>query len=195
MRHLTPAMNTFLRSLFAFVVLFAASFANAQGGNKLKPSDVLMIELKAPAEDAQAFNGTYSVSERGTVKPPYIGEIAAAGLTTSELARRIEAAYKAADIYTNPTLTINVNTPTNYVPYVVNVGGEVRQPGEIPLREGMRLFQAITKAGGFTEFAKIKEIKLVRGNRETKYDMRRINPDGSNNPVLQDGDQVVVPQG
>ena len=78
---------------------------------------------------------------------------------------------------------------------VVNVGGSVRQPGEVPLRENMRLFQAITRAGGFTEFARQKEIKLVRGNRETKYDMRSIRADGSNNPFLQDGDQIIVPGG
>jgi polysaccharide export outer membrane protein len=88
-----------------------------------------------------------------------------------------------------------MQNPTTYVPHVVNVGGSVRQPGEVPLRENMRLFQAITRAGGFTEFARQKEIKLVRGNRETKYDMRSIRADGSNNPFLQDGDQIIVPGG
>jgi protein involved in polysaccharide export with SLBB domain len=59
----------------------------------------------------------------------------------------------------------------------------------------MRLFQAITSKGGFTEFAKVREVKLIRGNKETRYDLRTVRPDGSNNPLLMDGDQIVVPQG
>jgi hypothetical protein len=57
----------------------------------------------------------------------------------------------------------------------------------------MRLFQAITSMGGFTEFA--KPVKLIRGKKETKYDMRRIKEDGSNNPFLLDGDQIILPGG
>ena len=85
--------------------------------------------------------------------------------------------------------------PTCVAARVVNVGGEVRQPGEAPFRENMRLFQAITSRGGFTEFAKVREVKLVRGNKETKYDLRQMKSDGSNNPLLQDGDQITVPWG
>jgi hypothetical protein len=47
----------------------------------------------------------------------------------------------------------------------------------------------------FTEFAKVREVKLIRGNKETRYDLRTVRPDGSNNPLLMDGDQIVVPQG
>jgi protein involved in polysaccharide export with SLBB domain len=78
---------------------------------------------------------------------------------------------------------------------VANVEGEVRQPGDVVVRENMRLFQAITSRGGFTEFAKVREVKLIRGNKETKYDLRRMKADGSNNPLLQDFDQIIVPWG
>ena len=94
---------------------------------------------------------------------------------------------------------INVTLPTvsegGMVNHVVNVGGEVRATGEFPLRQGMTLMAAINKAGGFTEFGNPKKVKLLRNNRETIYNMKSINPDGSNNPILQDGDQIIVPSG
>ena len=74
-----------------------------------------------------------------------------------------------------------------------STSGGGRQPGEVPLRENMRLFQAITSRGGFTDSGKVQEVKLIRGKKETMYDVRRIKADGSNNPLLQDGDQIIVP--
>ena len=52
---------------------------------------------------------------------------------------------------------------------------------------------AINRAQGFTEDAGISRVRLIRANKETIYDLRKINPDGSNNPDLMDGDQIIVP--
>jgi hypothetical protein len=37
-------------------------------------------------------------------------------------------------------------------------------------------------------------VKLIRANRQTIYDMRKIDAGGTNNPILMDGDTIVVPQ-
>jgi protein involved in polysaccharide export with SLBB domain len=185
-------------SLLLLACFLAAPAVHAQMAGILKPGDSVVIQLKTPAEDAENVTTTYAVSDRGTIKLPMLEqEVSAAGVTASTLARRIEAAYKENEIYTAPM--INVTLPTvsegGMVNHVVNVGGEVRASGEFPLRQGMRLLQAINRAGGFTEFAKTKGVKLIRGNREMIFDMRKINADGSNNPVLMDGDQIIVPGG
>jgi protein involved in polysaccharide export with SLBB domain len=127
---------------------------------------------------------------------PYLDrEIQAAGLSTTELARRIEAAYRAAEIYTNPTINVVINDPSKAAPHVVTVGGEVKGGGaQVPLRENMRLFTAIMSAGGFTEFADVKHVKVIRNNNQKIYDMRKIDAGGANNPFLMDGDTIVVPQ-
>ncbi len=187
-----------LLTLLLSICLLAMPSVNAQLAGTLKPGDSVIIQLKTPAEDAENVTTTYAVSDSGTIKLPMLQqEIDARGVTVATLARRIEAAYRAAEIYTNPM--INVTLPSvsegGVFNHVVNVGGEVRQPGEFPLRQGMTLLQAVNKAGGFTEFAKTKAVKLIRGNREMVYDMRRINPDGSNNPILVDGDQIIVSGG
>jgi protein involved in polysaccharide export with SLBB domain len=187
----------FLTSLL-IVSLLSLVPAKAQMAGLLKPGDSIIIQLKTPAEDAENVTTTYAVSDTGRIKLPMLDqEIPASGITVSTLARRIEAAYKAAEIYTNPM--INVTLPNvaegGQFNHVVTVGGEVRGSGEFPLRQGMTLMAAINRAGGFTEFAKTKGVKLIRDNREQIYDMRKVNADGSNNPVLKDGDQIIVPAG
>lgn len=185
-----------LATVLAALVLMIAQKAQAQQAGVLKPGDTVNITLQTPAEDAPTVNFPYPVSDRGTVRVPMLDqEVAAAGITVSTLARRIEAAYKAAEIYTNPTITVALPQDPQIASHVVTVGGEVRGSGEFPLRQGMTLMAAINRAGGFTEFAKTKAVKLIRDNRQQEFDMRKINPDGSNNPVLKDGDQIIVPGG
>ena len=170
--------------------------AGAQTLTPLKAGDPVTIELKVPAEDAPNVSSTYNVSGSGTVKLPYLDrEISASGLTTTELARRIEQAYRAAEIYTNPTVNCTTTNPQNHIPHIITVGGEVKSGGrEVPVRDGMRLYNAIMAAGGFTEFAAVKRVKVIRGTREFVFDMRKLDPGGKNNPILMDGDTVHVPQ-
>lgn len=178
--------------------LLAILPAKAQMAGLLKPGDAVNIELKTPAEDAPNLTTTYEVSDRGTIKMPMLEqEIPASGVSASTLARRIEAAYKAAEIYTAPMINVTMPPMTagGVANHVVSVGGEVRATGEFPLRQGMTLMAAINRAGGFSDFANPKKVKLLRGNKEMIFNMKSINPDGSNNPVLMDGDQIIVPGG
>lgn len=189
-------MKSIAPFILALAALFFAAPAHAQSA-PLKAGDPILIELKVPAKDAPNVSSSYTVSEQGNVRMPYLDrEIYAAGLTTTVLARRIEAAYKAAEIYTNPTINIVINDPSKQAPHIVTVGGEVKTGGrEVPLRDNMRLYQAIMAAGGFTEFADVKHVKIIRGNRALIYDMRKsLREDGSNNPILMDGDTIHVPQ-
>ena len=185
-------MNTKIAAFVAFIALLLSLQARAQTGAVLKAGDPVTIELKVPAEDAANVTSAYTVSETGTLKMPYLEkEIMANGLSVSQLARRIEASYKAAGIYSAPT--VNVVLKQEGFPHSVTVGGEVRNSGAVPLRDNMQLFTAITTAGGFTEFADKRKVKLIRAKKATLYDLRDIKADGSNNPVLKDGDLIHVP--
>ncbi len=186
-------MKNILTLMLVLLALFPAAL-RAQT-TPLKPGDPVEIELKTPAEDAMVVSAKYTVSPSGTIKVPHLErEIQAAGITAADLARRIEAEYRRAEIYTTPTIVANINNPKEQATHVVNVAGEVKSSNTIPLREGMRLLAAVSACGGFTEFAKVKGVRLIRGNKDMVYDMRKIDPRGSNNPVLQDGDSIIVPQ-
>ena len=188
-----PSVKTIWNLLLLCALALTASTANAQQGGVLKPGDLVKIELKTPAEDGPVVSSEYVVSDNGTVKMPMLTqEVPAKGVTPSTLARRIEAAYRSEQIYTNPTINAILPSVAGQLSHVVTVSGEVRNPSEVALRQGMQLFGAITKAGGFTEYANPKRVKLIRGNKEFEYDMRSIQANGSNNPVLIDGDSIIV---
>lgn len=187
-------MKTLLTLLTTLAALILGPSVNAQT-MALAPGHSVTIELKVPSEDAANVSSVYTVSAAGTIRLPYLnGEIRAAGVSPTDLARRIEQAYRTAEIYTNPT--VNVVSKDQQINNIVTVGGAVKSGGrEVPLRDGMTLYMAITAAGGPDEFAKLKAIRVIRGNREFTCDMRKVDKAGSvNNPVLQPNDQIIVPQ-
>jgi polysaccharide export outer membrane protein len=185
-------------SLLAVGALLSVSpaLAQMQLAGLLKPGHAVFIQLKAPAGDLHKITSTYTISDQGTLKLPMLKqEIPAAGISASTLARRVEAAYLGAGTYKAPKINVGIWPSITYPQNVVIVAAEVRNAGEFPWVKGLTLMAAITRAGGFTESAGISRVKLIRGKKETIYDLRKINPDGSNNPVLMDGDQIIVPGG
>ncbi len=189
-------MKTLLTLVYLITGLMIAQQSCAQTLTALKAGDPVMIELKVPAEDAPNVSVKTNISSSGTIRISYLDrEISSAGLTTTELARRIEQAYKAAEIYTSPSIIVNTPTPEDQLAHIVTVGGEVRSPrGDVALRNNMRLYQAIISCGGPTEFADMRKVKLIRGSRSQVFDMRKIDDRGSNNPILMDGDTIHIPQ-
>lgn len=80
----------------------------------------------------------------------------------------------------------------------VNIVGEVTRPGAVQVAANTPLNQAILAAGGFNKDAKKKSVELIRLNpngtvarREITIDLAR-GIDENGNPVLQNGDVVVV---
>ena len=62
-----------------------------------------------PSTDQASISQTYTISDGGTIKLLYLeAEMSASGLRPSELARKIEAAYKTAEIFTKPNVTIRL---------------------------------------------------------------------------------------
>lgn len=81
----------------------------------------------------------------------------------------------------------------------VNMVGEVKSPGQIQVRAGTPLMQAILRAGGPTPFrANSNNVELVRINRDGTATLRRYRIDyrlgvsGPRNPPLRDGDSIIV---
>jgi polysaccharide export outer membrane protein len=81
----------------------------------------------------------------------------------------------------------------------VNVVGEVKSPGELKLRAGTPLMQALLAAGGPVPYrANRNNVELVRINRDGTATLRRYSIDyklgvsGPRNPPLRDGDSIIV---
>ena len=91
--------------LILLLTLLVASFAQA----KIIKGDTLTISIKGvPQEEQVQINGQYEVSTANKIFLPYLTNagISTSGVSTASLARRIEAAYRNAKIYTTPTISI-----------------------------------------------------------------------------------------
>jgi polysaccharide export outer membrane protein len=98
-----------------------------------------------------------TVQTNGTVALPLLGEVAIAGLTVSEIQRKLTSLL-ARDYLVNPQVEVKVK---EYQSQFVSVVGEVNSPGRKPLRGRTRLIDVLLEAGGFTPRAS-GEILITR---------------------------------
>jgi polysaccharide export outer membrane protein len=158
-------------------------------GTQLRTGDSIELRLGGvPREEIEQVTGTYTVDTEGYVNVPQVGRIEANGKTQEELQTAIEAAYKEAGIYSNPTVTVSVPLSARFV----NVGGEVKLPQRVAYTPDLTVLAAITAAGGFTEYASQSRVRLYRGMEVVKVDMRKIRKDPGNDIPLQPGDTIEV---
>lgn len=129
----------------------------------------------------------------GKISFPLVQDVQAEGLTAAELAdvlhQKLLAFVKEPQV---SVIVTQVNAPKIFVV------GSVTRPGPYPLRSDTSVLQALSLAGGFTQFASPRSIKLVRG-LGAKQEVRKINyyslidGSGDGNYLLMPGDTIVVP--
>ena len=129
----------------------------------------------------------------GKISMPLIQDVVAEGQTAEELANTIH--QKLLTFIKEPQVSVivlQVNAPKYFVM------GNVVRPGTYPLRSETSVLQALSLAGGFTQFASPRSIKLIRNTRG-KQQVQKVNyykiidEGGEGNYILQSGDTVVVP--
>ena len=140
------------------------------------------------------LSGRLHVADDGTITVPLIGQTTAAGLTTAELQKQL--AHKLSRFVNNPNVTVRVATATSQVFYVL---GEVKRAGKYQLMPGEVLSQALAEAGGPTEFANLRKVKIIRyaTDRPTEmtvnYKVLASDGDLSADVPISRGDTIVVP--
>ncbi|HUF61961.1 MAG TPA: SLBB domain-containing protein [Verrucomicrobiales bacterium] len=181
-----------LRLLLPILLAFTANI-HAQTESVLRNLNRVQISISGvPDKDRAMITNEYVVNSQGLLKIPYIGNIQATGLTCSQLQERIEQTFRAKQIFTFPVVICKASEEGAAI-RTVTVGGEVRRPSQVPFREGMTMYDAVTAAGGPTDWGHMKQVKLIRGTRETQHDMRRVAADPARNPPLNPDDKIVVP--
>jgi len=134
-----------------------------------------------------------TVGVDGCISVPLLGDVEAAGKTTSQLTDELRE--RLSRYLSAPSVTLGVNQSNNSFFYVV---GRVNKPGEYPLRGRTTFLQALAVAGGFAEWAKTDRVLVVRreGNAEVPLfaDYKKLSQgeDLDQNLVLQPGDTIVV---
>lgn len=78
----------------------------------------------------------------------------------------------------------------------VSVAGVVEHPGAVTLKADASLLSALYEAGGPAKYADIAHVQIEHDGEKTTYDVTKVLNGGvSQNPILRDGDVVLVPQG
>ena len=140
------------------------------------------------------LSGRLHVADDGSVTLPLIGQTEAAGLTTTQLQRRLTA--KLARFLHAPNVTVRVANPASQVFFVL---GEVKRAGKYQLTSGEVLSQALAEAGGPTEFANLRKVKIIRHvddhPMELTVNFKTLASDGdfSADVPISRGDTIVVP--
>ena len=166
----------------------AQAAANTDATYKIGPQDVLRVDVWKETEISRSV----PVRPDGKISLPLLNDVQAAGLTAMELANTITEGLKK--FINNPQVTVTVSEINSRRVYVT---GEVTRPGAFPLLPNMTALQALTSAGGFTQFSNPKKIYVLRNEngKQVKHPFNyKSVVDGKQDDIpLQPGDTIVVP--
>ena len=130
----------------------------------------------------------------GKISLPLIHDVQAEGLTVLWL--KNEVTRRFGEYLEHPRVTVIVNQITSYK---VSVLGRVVRPGVYPITGDTTLVEAISMAGGFTEWANKRKITVIRdqGGKKQRitinYKKIISGKDPSQNIVLKRHDTIIVP--
>ena len=134
-------------------------------------------------------SGPVQVRADGMITVALIGDVPAAGLTPEALAENIRTGLSRFIDSPNVVVRVSVTGSRRYF-----ILGNVKTPGAYDLRPDQTFLQALSVAGGFTEFAKRGSVRIIRQNGnapQPDYDavIRGDAPDVR----LEPNDTIVVP--
>lgn len=169
----------------------APDLKDAAAGNpayRIGAGDVLHISVW---EEPQ-FTETAVVRPDGMVSMPLISDVQVTGLTPAEaenlLTERLEKFVH------KPRVTVTVQEIRSRMVYIT---GEVQRPGAYPLVDSMNVVQLVARSGGLTDFAKKKQMYVLRSSKgaRIKVDYPKVIKGQlpEENVELAPGDTVVVP--
>jgi polysaccharide export outer membrane protein len=157
---------------------------------KIGPQDVLRVDVWKEPD----FTRSVPVRPDGKITLPLLNDVQASGLTPMELAHIVRDGLKK--YVTDPQVTVTIEQINSQRIYV---NGEVARPGAYPLLPNMTVLQALTSAGGFTQFARIKSSYVLRieGGKQVKmpFNYKEVinGKKPEDNIKLLPGDTIVVP--
>jgi polysaccharide export outer membrane protein len=183
-----------------------ATTAKTEDAGRAKPSDVpqssnVPSDYVIGADDTlhifvwkePDLSETLPVRPDGKISMPLLNDIAAAGLTPSQL--RDEITEKLKKYVSDPRVTVVVTGTSSRRIFAT---GEVLHTGPMTLLPHMTMLQALAQAG-FTQFANVKAVYLLRNEngRQMKipFNYKEVvkGKHPEQNIELRPGDTIVVP--
>jgi polysaccharide biosynthesis/export protein len=156
----------------------------------IAPEDVLTIDVWKEPE----ISRTVPVRRDGKISLPLLNDLQAAGLTPTQLGSEIVEKLRATIVH--PQVTVIVAQMSSLRIYIL---GQVTRGGAYPLVPHMTVMQALSIAGGFTPYANVKKIYVMRRENGTDKIFHINYKDVINgrkteqNIHMEPGDTIVVP--
>lgn len=138
---------------------FAAALGSSQIQSSARPGDPL---------------AGFIVDQNGSLTFPYAGTLQVAGLRTDEIQQRLSLAL--GKYFVKPQVTVRM---ASYRAHQVYVDGEVHSPGALSVNDvPMTLYEALSRAGGFSEAADQSDLVLVRGGQSHRVNLTQLLAQG-----------------
>jgi polysaccharide export outer membrane protein len=157
---------------------------------QLGPGDMVNVAIYAGGEKQEDFTG--DVSPAGTLTSPLIGQIPVTGMTAFQLSGKMREIL-AREFFVDPQVLVTVRNQARKV----FVSGEVRNPGAYNAQEGLTVLSACTLAGGFTNYAAMNRVKVLRNENGTtrtiEIDLSKVRRGKTPDLAIAAGDRVDVP--
>jgi polysaccharide export outer membrane protein len=193
-------LRSFVRSLAVGAALVAAVNASAAGQQPARAKPAAETAYAIGAGDRLRLfvwketdlSQEIVVRIDGIITVPLIGDVQAAGLTTSELSTAIQE--KLAHFVNSPSVTVGLVSAQSAQIFIV---GRVSRAGAFGLEKPTTFLQALALAGGFVEFAKTDHVLVFRRGETqplvVNYKKLESGSDPADNILLRSGDTIVVP--
>lgn len=156
------------------------------GKYKIGPADVLNIQVWHEPE----FSGLMAVHEDGKFTMPLIGDLEAGGKTPNEVQDEVADSLKKYVV--KPLVQVYIQDVGSKRYYM---DGLTARPGEYSLIVPTTILEAISKAGGISDFANAKHIYILRGDKRIYFNYREVikGKHMEQNILIEPGDHIVVP--
>jgi polysaccharide export outer membrane protein len=145
--------------------LQAGKTFNRQGNFLIGPGD----EIDVFVFGEERLTGRFTVSPTGLLSFPLTAPMVVSGMTTAQLTRRLEIALQG--LVKNPKISVNVLGVRSFQVYFA---GEVARVGVVQLTSETSFLQALTLAGGLSEFAtgRLVLIRQLGHNKVKRFAFR-----------------------
>ena len=159
----------------------------------LGPGDEITVSVWRNSD----LNRSVTLDPSGKIRMPLAGEISVSGMTVSQLNKEITS--RLSKYIADPFIDINV---TSISSRKVHILGEVRSPGTFSYTERIPVWEAVSRAGGFTDDANNRNLLLVRvkdGEASVfalELDFKKLFENGiiKGDYYLKNGDILYVPE-
>jgi polysaccharide export outer membrane protein len=154
--------------------------------DRLRPGEAIQITFSDLPNPVPPFEGR--IKADGTITLMLNQEFVAAGKTVGELEREIRERYV-------PTYFQNLTVTVKPLERFFYVDGQVRMPSRQQYFGRITVLGAIAAAGGFTDFANQRKVKIIRADgRVEEVDCKRAKEDPSLDVPVYPGDRIIVPR-